>query len=82
MALPLANTFSRFKTEAAVAAGKYANIRIKQMATNMNPGAHQFEIGTGRVLWYQLCGAFKVALSICIRLYTCSPELSTLIRAG
>jgi sialate O-acetylesterase len=37
MALPLANTFSRFKTESAIAAGKYSNIRIKQMSTNMNP---------------------------------------------
>jgi hypothetical protein len=37
MALPLSNTFSRFKTESAIAAGKYSNIRIKQMSTNMNP---------------------------------------------
>ena len=37
MALPLANTFSRFESEAAIRAGKYSNIRIKQMKTNMNP---------------------------------------------
>ena len=37
MALPLANTFQRFETQAAIKAGKYSNIRIKQMSTNMNP---------------------------------------------
>jgi hypothetical protein len=37
MALPVSNTFSRFKSEAAIRTGKYSNIRIKQMAGNMNP---------------------------------------------
>jgi hypothetical protein len=37
MALPVANTFSRFESEAAIKSGKYANVRIKQMSTNMNP---------------------------------------------
>eukprot|EP01050_Picozoa_sp_SAG11_P023632 SAG11_NODE_4801_length_1761_cov_16.348375_2_plen_181_part_00 len=37
MALPVSNTFSRFKSETAIRAGKYSNIRIKQMAGNMNP---------------------------------------------
>ena len=37
MWLPLIHTFSRNRTLAAVKAGKYSNIRLKQITTNMNP---------------------------------------------
>ncbi len=37
MALPLANTLSRNLSIAAIAAGKYSNIRIQQLSGNMNP---------------------------------------------
>ena len=38
MALPVAHTFSRNASAKAVKAGKYANIRLKQINGNMNPG--------------------------------------------
>lgn len=37
MALPLLHTLTRNISLAAIAAGKYHNIRIQQMASNMNP---------------------------------------------
>ena len=37
MALPMAHTFSRNITAEAVLSGKYSNIRLKQITTNMNP---------------------------------------------
>jgi hypothetical protein len=37
MALPMSHTFSRNASAAAVLSGKYANIRLKQISTNMNP---------------------------------------------
>jgi hypothetical protein len=37
MALPMAHTFSRNISAAAVLGGKYANIRLKQITGNMNP---------------------------------------------
>ena len=37
MALPMAHTFSRNITAEAVLSGKYSNIRLKQISTNMNP---------------------------------------------
>ena len=37
MALPLLHTLTRNVSLAAIAAGKYHNIRIQQMASNMNP---------------------------------------------
>ena len=37
MALPMAHTFSRNITAAAVLGGKYNNIRLKQITSNMNP---------------------------------------------
>jgi sialate O-acetylesterase len=38
MALPVAHTFSRNLSAAAVMGGKYHNIRLKQISGNMNPG--------------------------------------------
>jgi hypothetical protein len=37
MALPMAHTFTRNITAKAVLEGKYKNIRLKQIASNMNP---------------------------------------------